>query len=338
MEEITKKLNSLKSIKADSEWKKNNRSLLLDQISAGQDSDFSILKAMAFNVPAQFLRAVPHSAMTVTAIVLLLLGGSFFGLQASENTKPGDTLYVAKLVGEKTQLALTFDRKKKAQLNLEFAGNRAKELNQVLTEGNTNQGEKVEKLVNKFRAEISALRNQVAEINKIDTKEPAKVSRKNNSPTAEENNQQETEVQEEFFSAGVEREDNGISTSETNSNGKIETNSKESEADLMGEEKISSSTEENPDMASSSQETEPVKTETSEDLFKQAEEFLANDDYSSLLTKIDEAEKVFNNVDTGIVKGESEEASTTDIILIEKASSSDSMEIVSEEEATSTQK
>ena len=52
----------------------------------------------------------------------------------AEKTKPGDSLYIAKIVSEKTQYALTFDDKSKAQLGLQFATNRVEEMNKVLAE------------------------------------------------------------------------------------------------------------------------------------------------------------------------------------------------------------
>lgn len=63
------------------------------------------------------------------AFVALLLISSGGVLAASENAKPGDTLYGVKLtVAEPSRLALTFNRKEKAALEVEYAERRLKEL------------------------------------------------------------------------------------------------------------------------------------------------------------------------------------------------------------------
>lgn len=316
MNELEQKLSKFKEIKADAAWKSSNRSLLLGQISMADEPRYSWLKALALELPFQFAKAVPHSATVVVAVLLVLLGGGFAGLQASENSKPGDTLYVAKIAGEKTQLALTFDDKKKAQLSLEFAGNRAKELSQVLNEEQGGQEERVEKLVSKFRQEISTLRSQVEKISqaepKADPKLASKPEEKALESTPETALEGDLEAETEYFSAGSVKDDNGISTSEQSAETAAPVQTEPTEVFASGSEI---------EIAASASPTAEIlvaesKAGDSERIFKEAEALLESEDYSTLLNKISEAEEAVGRMDTGLVKGESEEASTTAVYIV----------------------
>src|SRR3989339_293021 len=104
----------------------------------------------SFAQKLSLLRYVSQPVMAVFLIAGVLLGGGFFSLNAAKDTKPGDSLYIAKIISEKTQFALTFNEKKKVKLGIEFAGNRAKEITQVLSE----EGDveiRVEKLKDNFK-------------------------------------------------------------------------------------------------------------------------------------------------------------------------------------------
>ena len=143
-------LKKLKGVRPDREWKKTNRELLYSQISAQADDNVKIgwFKSLERQLSIAFLR-VSQPAMTVLLIIIFIFGGSVLSLRAARNTTPGDSMYIAKILSEKTQYALTFNEKSKAKLGLEFAGNRVKEINKVLAQTetvDTNKAETVEKL------------------------------------------------------------------------------------------------------------------------------------------------------------------------------------------------
>ncbi len=55
-------------------------------------------------------------AKPVWAIVIILsvaVSGSFASVYASKDAKPGDSLYIAKIISEKTQQAMTFNETEK---------------------------------------------------------------------------------------------------------------------------------------------------------------------------------------------------------------------------------
>ena len=161
--DLLKKLNNLKKIKPDENWKKNYREVLYSQISAGQNSEkpeskirFIFEEVILGKIFISFTR--PIWATTLASILILVVGVG--GVYASKNSKPGDSLYIAKIISEKAQLAMTFDEKGKAKLGLEFATNRAKEITQVLEEQNypeDQKTQKVEQLTQNFKKEIAKL-------------------------------------------------------------------------------------------------------------------------------------------------------------------------------------
>lgn len=166
--ELLSKLNSLKEIKPDSEWKRERRDILLSQISGGaQLFDDEIIKGNFF---ARVAHIFAQPVLVVSMIVVAVLGGGVFSLNAARDTKPGDSLYIAKIISEKAQLAMTFDEGEKAKLGVAFASNRAKEISQILEsmDDESEKGERVEKLAINFKREISAVKTRLKKINEDD--------------------------------------------------------------------------------------------------------------------------------------------------------------------------
>ncbi|MDD4271556.1 MAG: DUF5667 domain-containing protein [Patescibacteria group bacterium] len=168
--ELLKKLNNLKTIKPDDNWKKNYREILYSQISAGAtvNKSESNLRIIWENImPGKvFINMAKPVWVTSLASVLILVIG-IGGVYASKNSKPGDSLYIAKIISEKAQLAITFDEKDKAKLGLEFASNRAKEITQVLGESKEPEEKKVEKveqLSQNFKKEINQVKSRLTAI------------------------------------------------------------------------------------------------------------------------------------------------------------------------------
>src|SRR3989344_6126605 len=153
--ELLSQLNSLKNIKPENSWKENNRNLLLSQISGGEDIEEKNISLLdIFFKKAEWL-AQPVGVLLL--IVSTVFGSGILSIKASRDTKPCDSLYIAKIISEKTHQAITFDEKEKAKLEIKFAGNRADEIAKVLEQDNSEKkGDRVEKLTNDFKKEISA--------------------------------------------------------------------------------------------------------------------------------------------------------------------------------------
>ena len=169
---IYNQLKGLSKITADPDWKEKNREILFSQIFSGNQNDtakekISIMNKLysAFDVfdffvisKASKLASMP-SAM-VLLIIATVFGSSVYGLKASRNSIPGDSLYIAKKVSERTQHYFTFDEKQKAKLSIEFARNRTQELVEMIEREKASQEtgtpkSGIDNLVIEFKSEIS---------------------------------------------------------------------------------------------------------------------------------------------------------------------------------------
>lgn len=158
-------MNSLRTIKPGANWKKSGREILLAQISAGKDLEPANWFEVTENLlPEKLVMFFSKPAAVVAAIALLVFGGGTASVWASAKAKPGDSLYIAKIISEKTQLAFTFDAKEKTKLNLEFAGKRVEEAARVIAEPDDEQDKnaRIEELASSFKKEISAAKTRLS--------------------------------------------------------------------------------------------------------------------------------------------------------------------------------
>lgn len=286
MKNLNTQLNSLKNITPSNDYKSKNRELLLTQIYNTADAkpaDFSFGFIAYFQqFSSEFVSIIAQPAMVVGLVLISLFGGGLFGATASKGTKPGDSLYVAKRISEKTQLALTFGEKEKAQLRIDFAGNRVEEIEQVLADNEQSEAETkktVDDLVSNVKSEVGAAKFGLQKISKnanIDKKvaEKAVGTVDKASSTKTENAKNE---EDEVFSANLGKEKSGISVAERVAN-------------IV------------------------KKEEDSKTLLTQAKESLKSDDVVktlSVLDKVDEA--IDKTVDSGEVKGVEENATSTEL-------------------------
>jgi len=292
--DLLKKLNNLKNIKPDDNWKNNYRELLYSQISAGQTTNEkqSNLKTIWETImPGKIFMSMakPVWVTSLASILILIIG--IGGVYASKNSKPGDSLYIAKIISEKAQFAITFNEKEKAKLGLEFATNRAKEITQVLEESKEsedNKDKKVEQLTQNFKKEINQVKDRLTII---------KASENQTNQQAE-----ETEV----FGANLGKTDRGLEVSEPI-------------APVGGQVKLEIKEETVPELKLESP-TEAVATTTEENLsnsdeaLKEAEKMFDEKDYNGTITKIEEVKQIMDkeaNAEKGQVKGISETATST---------------------------
>jgi len=286
MKNLNSQLNNLKKIKPGIDYKSKNRELLLTQIyntAEAKPADFSFgFTTYLQQYVSEFADFIAQPAMVVGFVLVSLLGGGLFGATASKGTKPGDSLYVAKRISEKTQLALTFGEKEKAQLRIDFAGNRVEEIEQVLADNKENNAETkktVNDLVNNVKSEVGAAKNGLQKINKnakIETKVTEKATKTPNN-LGEVKNVAVKNDEDEVFSANLGKDKSGISTSEK-------------------------------------EEAVIKKEEDSKTLLTQAKESLKSDDVASTLSVLEKVDEAIDKaVDSGEVKGVSEEVATTTV-------------------------
>ena len=338
--DIIKQLKELNRLKADSEWREKNRRFILSELQAteisGQPGE-TITEAVN-RLSFARMRHVTQSVMAVIFIFVIIFGGTAIGIKAARNTKPGDSLYIAKIINEKTQLALTFNEKKKALLGLEFAGNRARELSQVLAGPQDDaKGDKVEQLVNDFKKEISAARERITKIETTDNSKQITDNRQqtiNDQESIDTNENlplttdevalntetEEGESDQEFFSANLGKDETGIQLSEPSSPAGEETLSiTAEEGDTSTPETVVSETPAEDASTTEEQLSETTPEEAAgtdpEILVNEAQTLLESQDYKASLEKLDQAGAVIDQVTGGEVKGENDAATTTPEII-----------------------
>lgn len=156
--ELIQKLNSLKEIKPDNSWKHQNREILYSQVknSAGPRKQNIFVSIREFFAQPSF---------AIVSLVAFLIVGSFFSVRAV-NLRPGDSLYIAQVISEKAQLAITFDQEKRSKMEMQFASDRAKMIARVLAEANLEDesNEKSIKLTEDFKREINIVKNKIQEM------------------------------------------------------------------------------------------------------------------------------------------------------------------------------
>lgn len=274
--DLLKKLNNLKKIKPDENWKKNYREVLYSQISAGQNSEkpeskirFIFEEVILGKIFISFTR--PIWATTLASILILVVGVG--GVYASKNSKPGDSLYIAKIISEKAQLAMTFDEKGKAKLGLEFATNRAKEITQVLEEQNypeDQKTQKVEQLTQNFKKEISQVKSRLSNIKtSVNQEEDLEVSGANlekDNQRMELSEQPKVQISQEIF---------------------------------LPVEPVAAAT------------TTVDNLKTPDKVLEEAEKMFDEKNYDGSINKIEEVKQIINDNTEGQVKGVSETATST---------------------------
>jgi len=287
-QELLKKLNNLKTIKPDDNWQKNYREVLFSQISAGsaETSPASNFSVIWDNIrPGKILADLVKPVWAMTLVCVLILIAGIGGVYASKNSKPGDSLYIAKIISEKAQLAMAFNEKDKAKLGLEFAVNRAKEITQVLKESKETvkqKSERVERLSQNFKNEINQVKTRLTAIK----------------ATQNQNKEDEAPV----FGANLGKNDQGIEISEPAKPAADNEKSVTEKPDLKNQAAAN---------ATSTAETAPQ----ADKILAEAEKLFDQKNYNDSIDKLQEANKVISQTakdgQTGQVKGESETATST---------------------------
>ena len=224
-------LNRLREVQPNASWKQSNRDILLSQLAGSAEAPeraswFEVFENL---LPERMVFVFSKPVAVFAAIALIIFGGSAISIAASQRSKPGDSLYIAKIINEKTKLALTFDSKAKAQLNLEFAGNRATEATQLLSEAGTDQNKNAQltELTANFKKELDAVKSRLAKINSNST---SKNNDNGNTGGAGPAGDEKVQV----FGSALEKTDQGLEVSDntqnTNNNTEAATTTKPSEA------------------------------------------------------------------------------------------------------------
>lgn len=178
MDEIIKQLKNLNQVKPKEEWKAANREQLLTQINAQQDfsnadKKFGVKNLDVF-LPTNWGRVIlKPKPIGVLLVILLVLSGGYFSVNASYGSVPGDVLYTIKITSEKIKLTFTTDDRHETELHIEFAQKRLEELEKITQ----NQEPETEKKNKNAKKAITAFKKEMDKVNenleKVKVKQPA---------------------------------------------------------------------------------------------------------------------------------------------------------------------
>ncbi|MBU0647460.1 MAG: DUF5667 domain-containing protein [Patescibacteria group bacterium] len=289
---LFEKLNNLKSIQPDNEWKIRCREILLSQISNGQTAEeleqeksFSWKIFFGDLLPQWSRLGIAKPALIGYSVIVFLMSCGLVGVYASNNTRPGDSLYIAKIINEKAQFAITFDEKEKTKLNLEFAVNRAEEINQLLEKPvvekivEQEKNKKVKELTSNFKKEINQAKIRISKINIVNIAS-------SNKPNKD----------QQFFSANLGKDNQRIEISEPVKNSKP----------VVHTPQI---------IVANPNDSEKNNNQAVSEILEQAEKLFDEKNYSKSIDKLNEVNTVINQTETNVVdktKNVSESASTTE--------------------------
>jgi hypothetical protein len=313
--ELIKKLNSLKSIKLDSNFKEESGRVLYNQISNSSGGFTASLNV--------FQKAFGYIAQPMWAVffVVVVIGGGIFGVQASNYSNPGDSLYIAKIISNKAKLAITFDEEKKTKMRIRFASDHAKDITKFLAESNPEEEAKeTEKLSKNFKEQIDSVKTKLKEIKVVKKDEGEE-----RGEVAEENVPVDDEA---VFGANLGKEEKGVQISipddPISGSSSDENQAEENEEEKAGGEEVSILNNNNEENATGTKAVEEVieeidnsnnDLEKAEEILNEAESLFDSKNYNGALDKLDEAGIIINSVtgeEDGEVKGEAEAASSTE--------------------------
>lgn len=163
--ELLSQLKSLQGIKMESNTKESNKQVLMTQISntISSNSNVKTLNSFAFLVK-NILFMSSRPAMVFAGVFLFLTASLVLGSDLYKNSKPTDSLYIARVISERARLNTTFNQAEREKLAIEFAKSHARDITNALMDPNFNNEEnreKVEKLTNSFRSEMAKVRGSV---------------------------------------------------------------------------------------------------------------------------------------------------------------------------------
>lgn len=147
MPSIVEQLKDLKQVKPNKDWVDSQRNLLLSQIkqqSAAKPQSVFVNSWYLFKsvLPGSFLKFVARPVGVLTVMILFVFGTGMFGVNASKGSIPGDILYPVKLTSEKVKVGFTVAGEKQAELHVQFAEERVKEIEKVVKSGSEPENKK----------------------------------------------------------------------------------------------------------------------------------------------------------------------------------------------------
>ncbi|HTX86643.1 MAG TPA: DUF5667 domain-containing protein [Candidatus Nanoarchaeia archaeon] len=319
--ELIAELKTLQGIKPEPAWKQETREVLLAQISNSVGAEVKVngFEIMVYEFK-NFFSFLPAAAWAMICLAIILTGGTM-GALAAKNSKPGDTLYIAKVWKEKIQLMLTFNQEDKAKLDMKLASIHAQEITEVLSSPNFNAAgneKKAEELAQNFQQEINTVKERLSEINRMrDNGSPSsKVANNASGNSALENDNVKVGIggiqkasDSKVYSVESGKENTGMQF--YNPSGGLK--------DINGAAASSSSRPTSSTLPAASSSAAAVNAASStpnasakiNSSLDQAAQSFATKDFTEAKNILDQVGKIIANIDSGSVKGATEAGTST---------------------------
>lgn len=175
---LLRALSALKNIKPNPDWLKNQRNILLSEISqSGKKSRFPrLLARQAWQDLPGFLFPVFKPVLVFGVVLCLIFGSGLLTVQAVKTALSGDLLYPVKIAIENARLKVS-SQEDKSKFQAELIKLRVEELSQIIeqTDNPAKKKEQIVKTVDKLQAHIISTKANLDNLNRIKEAEPQKV-------------------------------------------------------------------------------------------------------------------------------------------------------------------
>jgi len=151
---IVKQLKNLRKVRPSTSWLESQRSFLLSKIA--QNEAPSPRTFPIFNISKLFK---PALGVAMVLIVFASSLGTIGIISASQNSLPGDPLYVLKTMFERTQMTLASDDQSRVKLSIKFATQRVDEFAQIANK--PERKDSIEKTVQNLNSQLVAVQENM---------------------------------------------------------------------------------------------------------------------------------------------------------------------------------
>jgi ribosomal protein S15P/S13E len=179
--EIQKKLNLIREIEPNKKWVSETRSVLFLEINKDRKEENvttwkqnwqKIKTGFGFSLdtllPSHFMNTFGRPAV-ISFFGVGVIVSSMASIGFAQEAVPGGLLYPVKIAGEKIQLSLIASDQEKAKLEMDFAGRRIKEINQLMATNAFTPEQleiKIKETTTNLQRNINTVKGHLNELNK----------------------------------------------------------------------------------------------------------------------------------------------------------------------------
>lgn len=175
MNDSMQKLKELKKLNPRSDWKQKNRDFLHSYAVNRAPESTTLTVTEYFFACASLVRQRVLQPAVVMLLVLGVFMGSSLTVVAAFNSRPGDTLYRAKIALEKTQVAIS-SSERKPELQASLVKKRVEEIQGIVAREDIQPEQRKQTIsvaVNEFKKNVEAVKEHVDRVNlKKEQQEP----------------------------------------------------------------------------------------------------------------------------------------------------------------------